>query len=258
MAITASDDGSMCLWSLDRCECKEQWLSNKHGQQTCLAADWENDRAVSGTAQGKLCLWDSRFHLSHDTKRLALLHTVHAHPGARINKVLIDVVIGLAITAAEDGKLRTWDVTLPELTCVGTFDKHNEAVTAVVVNFDKNRVLSGADDGSLHLWHLGRSSNASKNRTSIGMLSGHTDKINNIAMDLQKAVAVTVSDDETARVWDIQNFTSLGVLEVTCLRGNWKKKLVLSASDVRPRVANVDNFSCCGRKPGLHAEVVGS
>lgn len=30
-----------------------------------------------------------------------------------------------------------------------------------VVNFDKNRVLSGADDGSLHLWHLGRSSNAS-------------------------------------------------------------------------------------------------
>lgn len=24
--------GSMCLWSLDRCECKEQWLSNKHGR----------------------------------------------------------------------------------------------------------------------------------------------------------------------------------------------------------------------------------
>ena len=122
--------------------------------------------AVSGTVQGKLLLWDS--------KRLALLSVVHAHPGARIQKVFVDAVVGLALTAAEDGKLRTWDVTVPELTCVGTFDKHEESISAVaprlnsslnsslifersglqVVDFNKNRVLSGAADGSLYLWHL--------------------------------------------------------------------------------------------------------
>ncbi|CAK9108197.1 unnamed protein product [Durusdinium trenchii] len=172
---------------------------------------------------------------------------------ARINKVLIDVVIGLAITAAEDGKLRTWDVTLPELTCVGTFDKHNEAVTAVVVNFDKNRVLSGADDGSLHLWHLGRSSNASavavtvsddetarvwdiQNFTSLGVLEGHQLAVRDLTVDFEEMMCVTCSDDHTLRLWDLMGRTCVAVMEghasrVTCLRGNWKKKLVLSASD---------------------------
>ncbi|CAE7512699.1 HET-E1, partial [Symbiodinium sp. CCMP2456] len=89
---------TMVLWNLDRYECKEQWLSGKFGQQICVAADWENQRAVSGTAQGKLLLWDS--------KKLALISAVDAHPGARINKVFIDVVIGFAVTAAEDGRLR--------------------------------------------------------------------------------------------------------------------------------------------------------
>ena len=63
---------------------------------------------------------------------------------ARIKKVFVDAVVGLAVTAAEDGKLRaavagrlpplspeTWDVTVPELTCVGTFDKHEDSVSAV-------------------------------------------------------------------------------------------------------------------------------
>eukprot|EP00435_Cladocopium_sp_Y103_P039900 s1327_g10.t1 len=221
MVITGSDDGSMCLWSLDRCECKEQWLSNKHGQQTCLAADWENQRAVSGTAQGKLCLWDS--------KRLALLSVVAAHPGARINKVYVDVVIGLAVTAAEDGRCRTWDVTVPELTCVGTFDKHGESVSSMVIDFNKNRVMSGASDGSVQFWHL-------KTRSSIALLSGHTDKINSIVMDLQKAIAVTASDDETARVWDLQSFAPLGVLEghtlaVRDLTADFEEMICVTCSD---------------------------
>eukprot|EP00439_Symbiodinium_sp_Y106_P058196 s457_g8.t1 len=261
--ITGADDGTMVLWNLDRYECKEQWLSGKFGQQICVAADWENQRAVSGTAQGKLLLWDS--------KKLALISAVDAHPGARINKVFIDVIIGFAVTAAEDGRLRVWDVTVPELTCIGTFDKHGDSITALAVDFNKNRVFSGAADGSLCFWHL-------KTRASIGKLDGHEDKVNAVALDVKKGLAVSASDDETARVWDVRDSICLGVLEghtlavrdvvadfdqqtcITCsddttlrmwdmvdstclavleghsgrvthLRANWKKQLLLSGSD---------------------------
>ena len=38
--------GSMCLWSLDRCECKEQWLSNKHGMELRRYAPAESDTST--------------------------------------------------------------------------------------------------------------------------------------------------------------------------------------------------------------------
>ena len=48
---------------------------------------------------------------------------------------------------------------------------------------------------------------------------------------------MTCSDDTTLRLWDLVARSCLAVMEghasrVTCLTGSWKRKLILSASDV--------------------------
>ena len=79
------------------------WLENllQPGKQTIHNSWLENLESW-----WKLTSWINVFF--QDSKRLALLSVVAAHPGARINHVAVDVVIGLAVTAAEDGRCRAW------------------------------------------------------------------------------------------------------------------------------------------------------
>lgn len=263
-AITAGDDGSMCLWAMDRYECKEQWLSSKYGQQTCIAAHFEHERAVTGTATGMLLFWD--------TTRMGLKAVVPAHQGARINKIVFDGGLGHSLTASTDGRVRKWDVNDADgPKCIGTFDRHGDNVTALFVDFRRNRVLSGASDGSLFFWHLtsraiiaeltghrdkinkadcnvdmGMAITVSDDETAriwempsgnpLGTLSGHTLAVRDVAVNYEENICITCSDDTTLRIWDLVGRACLAVLEghqdrVTCLNANWKKHQILSGSD---------------------------
>jgi WD40 repeat protein len=121
-----------------------------------------------------------------------------------------------AITAADGPDLTLWN--LNDLQTRVELSGHTAKVTAVVALAD-GRALSGAEDGTIHVWELARAA-------SVAMLIGHRDRINGLDVARDGKLAVSVSEDATIRVWDlirhqeIASFTGDGPILSCALRSD--------------------------------------
>jgi len=142
--VTGAIDGTLALWNLETFELINSFLSGKYGAFTAIDADFEKKRILTGTGEGIMCIWDS--------ERLRHLRAIHGHDGAKITLCRGSFEEGRGVSGAIDGRLRTWDLETGAV--LGTFDMHAGAISYGIVDFDNLRILSGDDDGVMHLWHL--------------------------------------------------------------------------------------------------------
>ncbi|KAL3234593.1 Periodic tryptophan protein 2 [Nakaseomyces bracarensis] len=142
------------------------------------------------------------------------------------------------VTAAEDGKIKVWDVTSGF--CLATFEEHTSAVTAVQFAKKGQVLFSASLDGTVRAWDLIRYRNfrvftateriqftclavepsgevVSAGSTDsyevfvwsvqtgqlLDTLSGHEGPVSCLAFSMENSVLASASWDKTIRVWSI-------------------------------------------------------
>lgn len=219
-AITGAADGTMVLWDLERCESKETFLTGKYGGILAINADFARGQGVTGTRDGNLCIWD--------VQRLACKSSIQAHSGARIGCLFTDFETGVCVSGAADGRLRIWD--LEQEKCLGTYEGHESAISALLVDKERNRVLSADDSGALHYWHM-------KTRATIQQFAEHSDRVTKLDGNLsEQDLAASASNDESARIWDLQAGKCLAKLEghkqgVSDIAADFPRQMAVTSSD---------------------------
>lgn len=209
-AISGASDGTLALWDLEKCDCQDSFLSGKYGPMYCIDANFACKRAVTGTGKGILCIWD--------TNRLVCKRTIEAHPGARITVVRAEfsnVDKCRAVSGAFDGRFSLWDLDScfgswdGEFACLSTFEAQPSRITAVAVDFQVGESFIGLETGALHIWAL----DGEQRPGSACILNGHGDRVNIIKADFESGRAISGSNDDTARVWDLKIMQCCGVFE---------------------------------------------
>lgn len=83
---------------------------------------------------------------------------------------------------------------------------HDEA-TAETVDKSGKWLLSGSDDGKIIIWRT-------KDWETFGTLKGHTGRINDLAIHPTGRVAISVSQDQTIRLWNLMTAKKAAVLKI--------------------------------------------
>ncbi len=106
----------------------------------------------------------------------------------------------LVALACDDGELRIWDVDADQQ--VGAGFHHGEAVTAVEISSDGERIFTGCRDGSARLW----------SRTGQLLIAPmrHDEEVTSVAISPDGATLFTGSADRSARFWDAATGLPLG------------------------------------------------
>jgi WD40 repeat protein len=82
--------------------------------------------------------------------------------------------------------------------------QHTSGVTSVAFSRDSQKIVTGSDDKTVHLWDA-------KTGQPIGQpLSGHTDAVFSVAFSPDGQKIVSGSDDKTVRLWDAKTGKPIG------------------------------------------------
>ncbi len=112
-----------------------------------------------------------------------------------------------AVTASEDGTVRTWDVfTGKEL---ATFRGHSRAVVAASFSPDGKRVVTASADGTARIWNAEKDTPVSK----FGMFVGHGSGVLSAVFSPDGRRLATASEDCTARIWDTRSGQAIAKLD---------------------------------------------
>jgi WD40 repeat protein len=166
-----------------------------YGPERVLALTPQGDRAVLGSPDGTLRVWD--------LGTGAALYVLTGHTD-EIEAVALTPSGDRAVTASRDRSLRVWDLGTGE--CLHTLQGHQGALTAVAVTPDGGRAISAAADGALGVWDLATGK-------CLRALSGHQGRVTAVAVMPDGHRAVSASWDQTLAVWDLATGECLLTLE---------------------------------------------
>jgi tetratricopeptide (TPR) repeat protein len=194
---------------------------------TCVAVSPDGRRALSGSYDGSIRLWDlargtelraydrfpaqalavafspdGRKALIATTDRVVQLWDVETgrslrdlsgHAG-RVGAVAFLPDGRRALSGDNDGILRLWDLEIGRE--VRRLLGHQGAIYHLVVSADGCRALSGGHDGIVHLWDLGTG-------REVGRLRGHKDAVWSVAFSPDGHRGLSGGRDGVAILWDL-------------------------------------------------------
>lgn len=99
----------------------------------------------------------------------------------------------LALSGSADATLRVWNIATGN--CMKQFEASG-LITSVSLSHDGKWALSGGTDKNARVWEV-------DSAKCIGLLEGHTDRINSVCLSPDCRWALTASDDKTIRVWEL-------------------------------------------------------
>jgi WD40 repeat protein len=149
----------------------------------CIDLDRQGQRALSGSADGRLILWD----LQNGT----VLTTLEGH-GAPVKSVSMSQDLRFALSGGEDQSIRLWDLASGQ--CSLTFEGMTGSVESVSISPCGKFVLAGGWDLTLWVAELGY---------PLRTFEGHTSDIISVAWSPDGRYAISGSSDETLMYWDI-------------------------------------------------------
>jgi WD40 repeat protein len=109
-------------------------------------------------------------------------------------------------SAGVDGQnLRIWDAKYPSQ--FKAYPGHTNSTTSVAWSSDGKRLISGGGwaDKSVQVWNL-------ENNSRLALLAGHESDVEGVAFLPKSARSVSISEDKTMKLWDIEHGRQLMTL----------------------------------------------
>jgi WD40 repeat protein len=168
-------------------------LTGHDGGINAVAISADGTRAISGTANGTVQVWDLTTHRQ-------LGRPLTGHDGG-INAVAISADGTRAISGSWDGTVRVWDLTIG-----GQFGRpltgHDGGIKAVAISADGTRAISAGMNRTLRVWDLTTGGQLG------GPLTGHEGGIRTVVFspDGTRAISTGDADDwdsSTVLLWDL-------------------------------------------------------
>jgi WD40 repeat protein len=220
--LSAADDGTIRVWSVDTGDLKHV-LNGHYGSVDAVAVTPDGSTGISGSRDQTIRVWD----LKTGVERKVL----EGHSGF-VKSIVVVPTTGQILSGSTDKTIRYWDINA---TAQGHSQcGHNGAVEMLTLSSDGKRVISGCHTGGLILWESATQEISEVPQSFVGLLDGHTDRINALQITANGKRAFTGSRDRTLRVWDIEQRTCTQVL-----RGHNREVLSLDVSNDGQRIISL-------------------
>lgn len=215
-AVSGSVNGVLRVWDLQANQRNSQ-LKGHTRPVNAVALSGNGVRAVSGSNDGTVRVWDLEGYLPP-----RILHQAGSW-GILVKAVALSGDGRYVVSGSTDATIRFWDL---ELDIPSLLEGHRGSVNAVALSVNGKRVISGSDDKTVRVWDaelLNRNLEGhcgilgSHNETFLDwscepesdqkqsrILNGHLLPVNAVALSVDGKRAVSGSDDETVRVWDLE------------------------------------------------------
>ena len=161
----------------------------------CLAISADGGRALSGSMDGTVRLWD--------LGARQMLAVFEGHEST-VSSVAFTADGRRAVSGSWDRTLRVWDLASGRTE--RTLSGHTEYVAGLALSPDGGHALSASWDQTLRLWDLASG-------REEGVFRGHTSNASAVAFGPDGRFAVSVGWDATARAWDVESRQCVSVLE---------------------------------------------
>ncbi|EMG46973.1 Ribosomal biogenesis protein, putative [Candida maltosa Xu316] len=126
----------------------------------------------------------------------------------------MDLAKRYLVTGSNDEHIRIYD--LQKRKELGTLLSHTGTITSLRFSTESESteniktgkwLLSGSEDGKINIWRT-------KDWELFGTLKGHTDKINDLSIHPSGRVAISVSQDQTIRLWNLMTAKKAAILKI--------------------------------------------
>ncbi|KAH7073403.1 WD40-repeat-containing domain protein [Paraphoma chrysanthemicola] len=130
----------------------------------------------------------------------------------RIHSIALAAQDAVLLLGTESGRVLAWEICSGRLASSST--AHLQPVTCIAVDPSSNFFLSGSSDAMVHVWALPAilSFSPDTSRSPVHSLSTHRGPISSIACGHSSSsanIAVSISGDKSAIVWDYHNGQAL-------------------------------------------------
>jgi WD40 repeat protein len=196
-AVSGSNFGCLIVWDLEGAKEPRDLWERHIGWVFAVAVTHDGRYAVSGAGDRTLKLWD--------LERGVVVRTLKGHKDS-VLAVAVTRDGRYAVSGSRDTTLRLWDLKRGDPTLIDRL-KQGKLV---------QWVLSYIDAGwHLFEWHLlplfgiERWPSALIRNRALRTLEGHTDEVNAVAVTPDGRYAVSASEDESLKVWDLERGISV-------------------------------------------------
>jgi WD40 repeat protein/serine/threonine protein kinase len=159
------------------------WTGHRHAV-TCLALSLDGTRAVSGSKDRTVKVWD--------VPSGRCLNTLRGHDGS-VWSVWLSDDGRHALSGSQDQTVKVWDLAAGR--CVRTLHGHRGAVWSVCRTAAGRFAWSASWDGTLRLWEAGTG-------RCLRTVKAHEAEVNRVALSPDERLLVSASWDGTLAVWD--------------------------------------------------------
>jgi WD40 repeat protein len=185
---SASDDGTVKLWSLDGTEVHTFQGHNNWVSSISFSPDGQMIASVSGDRTVKLWSLDG-----------TEIHTFQGH-GDRVNGVSFSPDGQMIASVSNDHTVKLWCLDGTE---VHTFQGHGDRVNSVSFSPDGQMIASVSSDRTVKLWSL--------DGTEVHTFQGHSNWVNSVSFCPDGQIIASASSDGTVKLWrldgtEIQTF----------------------------------------------------
>ena len=153
LAATASEDGTVRTWNLERRDHEQdsKVFAVAGGQGTAVALSDDGQMILGGSSTGESTMWPAQSAAPPGASLVGWGHT------QQVLAVAINTVGTRMISGSADGTAKVWDLTRPgRVELLATLAKNEGQVASVAVSPNGQFVATGDASGGIRLWDINK------------------------------------------------------------------------------------------------------
>ena len=173
-------------WKYGRCSVK----TFKGHDNGVMCLQFSNSVLATGSYDASIKIWD-----------LESTREIRSFQGHRSGIRCLQFDSTKLISGSLDKTIKIW--RLKDGECLSTLEGHAGGV--IGLHFQGNLLASGSSDRSIKVWNF--------DDKSVFTLTGHTDWVNAVKLDVASNTLISVSDDCTIKLWDLEKRVCIRTFE---------------------------------------------